>query len=98
VAGAEAPQEAEVIMWVDTVCTDHSNIEEKNSQMDKLALIYSRAYNVDVWLGSNETNIDKPTAARAMAFIMDLNLSLDLLGDPNYAQQWASLFELVTLS
>jgi hypothetical protein len=91
-------EEAEVTMWMDAVCIDHSNIEEKNSQMKKVALIYSRAYNVNVWLGSHETNIDEPTPARAMAFIMDLNLTLDLLADPNYVQQWASLFELLTSS
>jgi hypothetical protein len=80
-------EESKVIMWVNAVCIDHSTIEEKNSQMNKLARIYSRAYNVAVWLGSNETNIDEPIAARAMAFIMDLNLSLDILGDLNYVHQ-----------
>ncbi|KAH9861047.1 hypothetical protein IAQ61_010783 [Plenodomus lingam] len=37
--------------WIDAVCIDQNNIEEKNHQVDQMGLIYSNATAVDIWLG-----------------------------------------------
>ncbi|KAH9862798.1 hypothetical protein J1614_010891 [Plenodomus biglobosus] len=37
--------------WIDALCIDQNNIEEKNHQVDQMGLIYSKATAVDIWLG-----------------------------------------------
>jgi hypothetical protein len=40
--------------WVDAICIDQSNIEEKNIQIPLMSFIYSRAQEVVVWLGDHK--------------------------------------------
>jgi hypothetical protein len=44
------PRETRTV-WVDQICIDQSNTEEKNSQVPLMTFIYSRASNVLIWLG-----------------------------------------------
>ncbi|TGO37574.1 hypothetical protein BHYA_0094g00380 [Botrytis hyacinthi] len=44
----------ERILWVDTICIDQNNIEERNQQVQLIAKIYSSAYRVVVWLGEEK--------------------------------------------
>jgi hypothetical protein len=44
------PRETRTV-WVDQICIDQSNIEEKNSQVPLMTVIYSRARNTLIWLG-----------------------------------------------
>jgi hypothetical protein len=39
------------IIWVDAVCIDQTNLEERKQQVQLMAKIYSKAYRVVVWLG-----------------------------------------------
>jgi hypothetical protein len=41
-------------LWVDAICIDQSNIEEKNVQIPLMSFIYSRAQEVVVWLGNHK--------------------------------------------
>lgn len=38
-------------IWVDAICIDQSNDDEKSTQLPKMPQIYSCAYNVIAWLG-----------------------------------------------
>jgi hypothetical protein len=41
-------------LWVDDICIDQSNIEEKNIQIPLMSFIYSRAQEVVIWLGDHK--------------------------------------------
>jgi Heterokaryon incompatibility protein (HET) len=46
------------VLWVDAVCINQRNIDEKNSQVRRMGEIFAKASNVIVWLGE----ADKTTA------------------------------------
>jgi hypothetical protein len=46
------------IIWVDAICIDQSNIEERNHQVPLMKTIYSNAVAVQVWLGSPSKGSD----------------------------------------
>lgn len=41
-------------LWVDALCIDQQNIQEKNDQVRKMAQIYLRAHRTLIWLGLDE--------------------------------------------
>ncbi|KAH7081212.1 heterokaryon incompatibility protein-domain-containing protein [Paraphoma chrysanthemicola] len=88
-----------VSIWIDALCINQFDEDEKNEQVRKMPLIYSRAYNVNVWLGSDES--ENPVSDLAMSFIpkvINLDLEDALLRDDAYVKSWASLFELLKWS
>ena len=88
-----------IALWVDALCINQSDTKEKEEQVLKMARIYRKAYNVNVWLGSD--NADDLVSNRAMAFIPVVvnpdNYSALLAGD-TYIEDWASLYELLKWS
>jgi hypothetical protein len=61
------------ILWIDAICIDQSNIEERNHQVPLMKTIYSNATAVRVWLG-------RPTAGSddAMAILKELGQGVPL--------------------
>jgi hypothetical protein len=49
----------ERIIWVDAICIDQKNPEEKEQQIQIMAKIYSQANRVLVWLGEAADNSDQ---------------------------------------
>ena len=47
----------ERIIWVDAICIDQSNKEERKQQVQLMAKIYSSAHRVIVWLGEEAVEI-----------------------------------------
>lgn len=45
-------------MWIDALCIDQRNVEERNQQVRQKDQIYSRAAGVLVWLGPQGNNSD----------------------------------------
>lgn len=87
-----------VALWVDALCIDQNNETEKTQQVMKMNTIYSRAYNVCIWLGSDDPEFH---SSRAMAFIkdvIDLRKLDSLLTDDKWIPKWASLFQLLKWS
>ncbi|KAI2626788.1 heterokaryon incompatibility protein-domain-containing protein [Hypoxylon sp. NC1633] len=39
------------VLWIDAMCINQNNVEERNAQVQQMDLIYSRAQKVIVWLG-----------------------------------------------
>lgn len=46
------------LYWIDAICINQSNIEEKNQQIPFMPYIYGRAQRVVVWLGRGEGSSD----------------------------------------
>jgi hypothetical protein len=44
------------ILWVDAVCINQGNIEERNHQVTQMGNIYSKASRVVVWLGESDAS------------------------------------------
>jgi hypothetical protein len=45
-------------MWIDSLCIDQNNTEEKGHQVSLMGDIYSNAEAVVVWLGADETDLE----------------------------------------
>jgi hypothetical protein len=56
-----------VSLWVDAICINQQDDDEKTEQLTRMADIYNRAFNVNVWLGTANQTSDK-----AMDFIREL--------------------------
>jgi hypothetical protein len=87
-----------ISMWIDALCINQFDEDEKNEQVMKMPLIYSKAYNVNIWLGSDDP--ENPVSNLAMTFIPkvinpDLN---EVLLEDVYVKSWASLFDLLKWS
>ncbi|KAK4115357.1 hypothetical protein N656DRAFT_703708 [Canariomyces notabilis] len=54
-------------VWVDAVCIDQGNIEERNAQVALMSFIYMRAAKVVVWLGAKGYHESQPDLFRCMA-------------------------------
>lgn len=44
-------------LWIDTLCIDQSNTDERNHQVQQMGSIYERAEEVISWLGNDEAAI-----------------------------------------
>ncbi|KIW94783.1 uncharacterized protein Z519_04760 [Cladophialophora bantiana CBS 173.52] len=72
-------------LWIDAICIDQLNIEEKNHQVQQMKNIYQMATNVLVWLGPSDDKID-----RLFDFLQDLCI-------PNSAENAARSVAQLTL-
>jgi hypothetical protein len=43
-------------LWIDAICFDQSNNQERNHQVSQMGRIYSRASNIVAWIGLEEDN------------------------------------------
>jgi hypothetical protein len=46
------------ILWIDAICIDQKNLVEKEHQIQFMAIVYSQAYRVLVWLGEAAADSD----------------------------------------
>lgn len=84
-----------VALWVDSICINQEDPEEKTVQLPRMVEIYSRASNVCIWLGEGD---DEGRSDRAMAFITDIMdfAVLDRYAhDKKQAEKWYALSELM---
>jgi hypothetical protein len=57
----------ERIIWVDAVCIDQDNLEEREQQVKLMPKIYSKAHRIIVWLGEAADNSDEALEAIRIA-------------------------------
>jgi hypothetical protein len=92
----------ERILWVDAVCIDQQNDDEKAHQVASMASIYARANRVIVWLGDDTYGGDvalealrvansKASSYRIQGDGQERDLILHLLQNPWFERMWVSL-------
>lgn len=81
-------------LWIDAICIDQSNTEERNEQVPRMDDIYGGATNVCIWLGKAT-----PESKLALSFIRTKVLRLwefdQLCEDLKAARLWAALITLM---
>ena len=83
----------DILLWVDALCIDQEDDEEKNQQVQMMSQIYSTAYHVLIWLGDHD-----PKCKEAIDFIskvVDLAAFDSLATDKMSAAKWNALMELM---
>lgn len=82
-----------IFLWVDALCIDQQNNDEKSAQIPLMRLIYNHATVVRVWLGEEAEDSD-----RAMDFVercLEMKTLDRLVEDNEAAPEWAALFKLM---
>ncbi|KAK8060052.1 hypothetical protein PG996_009982 [Apiospora saccharicola] len=81
-------------LWIDAVCINQANPTERNHQVQIMAMIYSRATKVCVWLGEDDDD-----SAMAIKFIKDEIMKLerfdDICKNKANADKWQALLALM---
>ncbi|KAK0668877.1 HET-domain-containing protein [Cercophora samala] len=93
-----------VVLWIDQICIDQKNNDEKAQQIPLMSIIYTRAVNTIVWLGEGDANL-----ADAFDFlneVPDLILHASAIRCPEdftrlclpvpEATTWAGVWDLIT--
>ncbi|KAK0664574.1 heterokaryon incompatibility protein-domain-containing protein [Cercophora samala] len=81
------------VLWIDAICIDQENHEERNHQVQMMSLIYTSASQVCVWLG--EDNDDSATAISFIHEIMQLENFDAIAANKDNATKWQSLLLLM---
>jgi Heterokaryon incompatibility protein (HET) len=68
------------IFWIDAICIDQNNREEKSREVGRMGYIYSRARRVVVWLGEGQ-----PDTPFAIATLKSISKSIELVDEYDYA-------------
>lgn len=84
----------ERILWIDAVCIDQNNFNERNHQVQMMAMIYTRAKKVCIWLGEDDDNTNM-----AIHFIIHQIMHLDrfdsICKDEKNTDNWQALLALM---
>lgn len=82
------------IIWIDALCIDQSNFEERNSQVAMMDRLYTGASQICIWLGQDDQN-----SRKAIKFIKEeINRLKDfdkLCKDSKHAEKWRALLGLM---
>jgi hypothetical protein len=83
-----------VWLWVDAICINQANLQEKNEQVPLMGSIYSQANHVRVWLGREYYNpaeavqTIKKLSSLARRYSEERNIPLSSLADSDYRDAW----------
>ncbi|RDW77958.1 hypothetical protein BP5796_05810 [Coleophoma crateriformis] len=87
-------QDKDRILWIDAICIDQQNVDEKNHQVQMMSQIYGYADRVCVWLG-----LDDKESNMAINFIKKEILQLEqfdeLCTNESNSEKWQSLLLLM---
>ena len=88
--------EYHLYLWVDAICIDQDNLDEKNHQVELMSEIYGNAARVCIWLGP-----ETESSRTALLFIKNEVLQLqnfdDLCDNKDNTKKWRALLELMQL-
>ena len=80
-------------LWIDAICINQDDDDEKNAQVSQMANVYSKAQSVCVWLG--EAGLDSNLALNFISRIVNLDDFDRLVVDQRTPQEWAALSSLM---
>ncbi|KAI9155707.1 Heterokaryon incompatibility protein [Paramyrothecium foliicola] len=96
-------------MWIDAICIDQANVEEKSAQISLMGRIYSQCRRVNIWLGPQD-KFTRP-AIKLLTQIADIQLDrmesaegsdydiCEKLGlPPPHSNRWCSIYTLLLRS
>ncbi|KAN0108697.1 HET domain containing protein [Hyaloscypha variabilis] len=84
-----------VALWVDYLCIDQSNKEEKTEQLNNMVKVYHNAKNVCIWLGEGDGVGRSDSAMGFIPTIMDFAVLDRYAKDRQQAENWYALAELM---
>lgn len=84
-----------VALWVDYLCINQEDAEERTSQLGRMVNIYSNASNVCIWLGESDNRGRSDEAMEFIATIMDFAVLDRHAHDKRQAKKWYALGELM---
>lgn len=94
-----------VVLWVDQICIDQGNNEEKGQQVPLMSKIYESAINTAIWLGDSADDSDTALkllkdAHMCLQFSNEENLDpneIERMGLPNPdSNDWKALWKLLS--
>jgi hypothetical protein len=65
-------------LWIDALCIDQSNVQERNHQVALMGIVYSKAAMVIAWLGSSSEQASAIDALNHCKSLSDLQLATSL--------------------
>lgn len=80
------------LFWVDGLCINHQDVDERNRQVAMKRLIFGKAENLCFWIG------DSPTYKAALGFIpqiLELKNVDRLVQDENAVDKWSTFLDLL---
>ena len=80
-------------LWIDAICINQDDDDERSAQVSMMADIYSKATSVCVWLG--EASPDSNLALNFISRIVKLDEFDSLVADERTPQEWAALSSLM---
>jgi len=81
---------SEIVLWIDAICINQSDIDERSHQVQQMADIYSHAGRVLVWLGVETEKTNEAFSLLTDAYLNGPFNRKELMGDP----RWVPLNEL----
>jgi hypothetical protein len=82
------------MLWIDAICINQEDAEERNHQVQMMSRIYTRSTEVCIWLGP-----DSPDSRLAIEFIRNELVPLKdfdtICSDRAYAEKWRALMMLM---
>ena len=82
------------ILWIDALCINQLDDEEKSNQVQKMKDIYQRASKVLVWLGHAEQDSDVAMDLIANLGHIDLDSIPEIIEDRDTRKAWDALLQL----
>ncbi|TVY71201.1 Heterokaryon incompatibility protein 6 OR allele [Lachnellula suecica] len=86
--------ETPIVLWIDAICINQEDDDEKKSQVAMMEDIYRRAEKVLIWLGEPTNLCPSESAFPFIKKVCDLR-QFDTLLKPKYADDWESLAKLM---
>ncbi|KAL2063628.1 hypothetical protein VTL71DRAFT_5433 [Oculimacula yallundae] len=84
-------REKPIVMWIDALCINQTDKDEKAEQIAQMANVYGFATNVDVWLGTATQNTDN-----AMDFVGEVLSDEAVRHVTESRVNWADLMNLMS--
>jgi Heterokaryon incompatibility protein (HET) len=81
-SGPEGDTDCRPWMWIDAICINQSDIQERNAQVLRMKNIYEMAENIVCWLGSMFIFRDGHTAIKMLDYLADLDKEYPKYGPP----------------
>jgi Heterokaryon incompatibility protein (HET) len=71
----------EIVIWIDAICIDQSNLSERNYQVELMREIFTCAIHVEAWIG-----LGSESSANVFKILRELNCGISTAGE-SYTRQ-----------